>query len=86
MPPPFGHDDDLATINAEIERVSSLTLPRLGAEALEQLIAEGLQVLEHASLVRVSWRGGMDDYTATRRGRAAVAQDEVERILESMAG
>ena len=48
---------------------------------LSLLLAEALQLLEHAALVRVSWRGGMENYLATRAGRAAVAQGEVARIL-----
>ena len=46
------------------------------------LIAEGLQALEHASLIRVSWRGGFEDYHATRLGRAAVEQNAVGRVLD----
>jgi hypothetical protein len=51
--------------------------------SLGYLIAEGLQVLEHACLVRVQWHhdiGGLD-YAATRLGRAALAQSGVERVL-----
>ena len=132
----FGHEDDVTAMDLEIERVGSLTVAQLGAEAmikgfgpegpggsgkpgtpeapglpevrvgladiareftsayagrgvstaqrtrLDHLIAEGLQALEHASLVRVSWRGGVDDYTATRRGRTAIERGEVQRILD----
>ena len=47
---------------------------------LSLLVAEALQALEHASLVRVSWRGGMEDYLATRPGRAAAGgRTPVER-------
>jgi hypothetical protein len=48
-----------------------------------QLIAEGLQVLEHASLVRTEWHanaGGLS-YVATRLGRAALEQDAVDHVL-----
>ena len=45
------------------------------------LIAEALQVLEHASLIRISWRGGFEDHLATRLGRAAVEQNAVGRVL-----
>jgi hypothetical protein len=51
--------------------------------SLDYLIAEGLQVLEHACLVRVQSHrdiGGLD-YAATRLGRAALAQGAVERVL-----
>ncbi len=46
-----------------------------GAAALQEEIDRA------AALVRVSWRGGMENYLATRAGRAAVAQGEVARIL-----
>ena len=55
-----------------------------GADQLHRLsllLTDALQLLEHAALVRVSWRGGMENYLATRAGRAAVAQGEVARIL-----
>jgi hypothetical protein len=45
------------------------------------LVAEGLQILENASLVRISWRGGLENYLATRLGRAAVERGAVERVL-----
>jgi hypothetical protein len=51
---------------------------------LGNVIGEGLQVLEHSSLVRVQWHsnvGGLD-YIATRLGRAAVERDAVDRILD----
>jgi hypothetical protein len=48
---------------------------------LSHLVAEALQALEHAMLVRVSWRGGMENYVATRAGRAAVETGAVGGIL-----
>jgi hypothetical protein len=50
-----------------------------------RLIAEGLQELEHASLVRAQMHtsSGSFDYATTRRGRAALDRGEVERILAS---
>jgi hypothetical protein len=50
---------------------------------LGQLVAEGLQLLEHASLVRAQWHtnAGTLDYAATRLGRAALEHDAVDRIL-----
>jgi hypothetical protein len=48
---------------------------------LSQLVEEGLQLLGNAALVRVSWRGGFDDYRATRAGRAALERGEVERAV-----
>jgi hypothetical protein len=48
---------------------------------LLHLVAEALQALEHASLVRVTWHGGNGHYRATRRGRLAVERGTVERFL-----
>jgi hypothetical protein len=50
---------------------------------LTNLIAEGLQILENAALVRVSWRGGTEDYCATRRGREALERGELPSALAS---
>lgn len=49
-----------------------------------RLIAEGLQELEHASLVRAQVHGstgGKVDYAVTRAGRAALERGTVERIV-----
>ena len=48
---------------------------------LSHLVAEALQALEHAPLVRVSWRGGMENYLATRAGRAALEAGAVADLL-----
>jgi hypothetical protein len=53
---------------------------------LGNLVAEGLQALELAALVRVTWRGGTEDFTATRRGRAAQASGEVEQLVARALG
>jgi hypothetical protein len=45
------------------------------------LVAEGLQALELAALIRVTWRGGTEDFKATRRGREALANGSVERLV-----
>ena len=47
-----------------------------------ELVGEGIQVLEHASLVRgpVATSGG-DGYAVTRLGRAALERGAVERII-----
>ena len=53
-------------------------------ERIVRLIAEGLQELEHASLVRAQVHNPPQvgpDYTITRRGRAALERGEVEGIL-----
>jgi hypothetical protein len=51
------------------------------ARRFSYLIAEGLQLLENASLIRVSWQDGQAHYLATRRGRSALAQNEIESAL-----
>ena len=53
-------------------------------QQLTTLVAEGLQVLENASLVRVTWRGGMEHYMATRRGRRAVEDGSLAGILAGL--
>lgn len=55
-------------------------------ERIAKLVAEGLQALEHASLVRVQMHTAMGnlDWAATRRGRAALERNEVESILRAM--
>lgn len=57
---------------------------RVGPELqmrLAGLVAEGLQVLQNASLVRVTWNGGQENYLATRLGRAAMERGAVERVV-----
>lgn len=51
--------------------------------ALDRLVAEGLQTLEHAGLVRTQMHTSMGslDYALTRVGRTALARGEVERAL-----
>ncbi len=141
MSPLFGHkddddQDDVATMQAEIDRVDALPMPQLAAELmmkgfgpdgpggpgkpgtledpasvtflrvgvtdiaqlltpayagrgvgndlvrrLDFIVAEGLQALENAGLVRVLWTGGHAHYMATRRGRAAAAGNEIEAAV-----
>ena len=53
-------------------------------EQIIKLVAEGLQQLEHASLVRCqshSEETGGFDWAATRRGRAALDRGQVQAIL-----
>ncbi len=50
------------------------------------LVAEGLQALELAALVRVTWRGGSEDFRATRRGRQAQERGEVEALVTAALG
>ena len=51
-------------------------------QRIAELVGEGIQVLEHASLVRgpVATTGG-DGYAITRLGRAALERGAVERII-----
>ena len=52
-------------------------------QRMEEVVGEGVQVLEHASLVRSTVWGGEGGlyYTATRLGRAALAGNAVNRII-----
>ncbi len=78
-------------IAGEFEPQRGFTFPVPTAEdqklqqRIARLVAEGLQELEHASLVRTQMHTGMGglDYATTRRGRSALERGEVERILGS---
>lgn len=78
-------------ISYELVPASSARFP--GEEELQlrqrvaKLAAEGLQQLEHASLVRAQLHTSMGefDWAATRRGRAAIEQDQVTAILGTVA-
>jgi hypothetical protein len=48
---------------------------------LGYLVAEGLQVLENAGLIRLLWNGGVPHYMATRLGRSAMADNTIEHAL-----
>ena len=52
-------------------------------QELARLVAEGLQVLEHAGLVRPQMHtaSGSIDYACTRKGRAALSAGNVEALL-----
>jgi hypothetical protein len=54
-------------------------------ERIAKLVAEGLQELEHASLVRCQLHTEMGslDWAATRRGRAALERGEVQAVLQA---
>jgi hypothetical protein len=56
---------------------------RILRERIVKLIAEGLQMLEHASLVRCQIHYEMDafDYAATRYGRAMLEQGQIQAVL-----
>jgi hypothetical protein len=50
---------------------------------LYKVVAEGLQVLEHACLIRAQMHTSMNglDYAITRLGRSALERGEVDRVL-----
>jgi hypothetical protein len=52
-------------------------------QRLYRLVAEGVQVLEHASLIRAQLHTAMGslDYALTRLGRTALERGELDRIL-----
>ena len=54
-------------------------------QRLFRLVAEGLQALEHAGLIRVQMHTSMNsfDFALTRAGRAALERGEVESLLGS---
>lgn len=144
MSPLFGHKDEddqatdnVAALQAEIERLEGLSLPALAAEVmakgfgpgapgadddntisvegpnisagptiadlalefapggntkgaddatrlqLQRLVAEGLQTLEHAGLIRTQMHTAMNgfDFALTRKGTAALQAGDVERTL-----
>ena len=76
----------------EFELARMLTPSKPSAEQSLQLapiIAEGLQVLEHAGLVRLNWRSGGGtgiEYPLTRAGEAALADGNVMGRLRDVAG
>jgi hypothetical protein len=54
------------------------------SRTLYELIADGIQVLEHASLLRLEAAGeqlGRNFYALTRLGHAALAKGAVDRVL-----
>ena len=125
-----GEKADNAGLNAEVERLGSLTLDQLAAEVMAkgfgpegpgansytdiddiagafagpyqgrdydraadgqlcEMVAEGVQVLEHACLVRPVFHGQGGDHSvhyelgwgSTRLGRSALEQNAVEGVL-----
>ena len=81
-------------ISFEFAPVRGFTFPLPTSEDVQlraliaKLVAEGLQELEHASLVRCQMHTSMGylDWGATRRGRAALERGEVQRNLEHLPG
>ncbi len=63
---------------------SALSRRAVGGDLIRRLVnlvAEGLQVLENAALIRVTWQGGQAHYMATRRGRRAVEENALGQAL-----
>ncbi len=84
-----GISDERVRLNDVARAVTSALVE--SDDAAEQihignLVAEGLQALELAALVRVTWRGGTEDFAATRRGRSAQAAGEVAVLVEKALG
>jgi hypothetical protein len=52
-------------------------------ESIAQLVAEALQELEHASLLRPRIHDDSADYALTRRGRAVLERGEVAATISS---
>ncbi len=82
-----GPSSDHKTAVGEIVEAFAPEAFRTGNEdacqRLRVLVGEGLQVLEHASLVCFLFHSGSDGlyYVPTRLGRAAVEGNAIERIL-----
>ncbi len=83
----------LSAERLRLNEVARAVTPALVAtnDAAEQLrignlVAEALQALELAALVRVDWRGGTEDFKATRRGRSALSSGEVEQLVAGALG
>jgi hypothetical protein len=51
---------------------------------LQRLVAEGLQALEHAALIRAQSHNAMEglDYTPTRLGRKVLAAGAISQVVE----
>jgi hypothetical protein len=90
----FGPDGPAAEAPAKPETIAAAFNPAEGSfgidgDALRDMyvvvVVEGLQVLEHACLIRliVDGSGGIYNmyYTATRYGKATLEQNAVDRVL-----
>lgn len=80
-----------------LDAIADYFLPNYGApragdttsaeeHALCDLLAEGLQLLEHARLVRPAFGYGGGGWVTTRAGRWALATGNVQSTLERLAG
>jgi len=75
---------DLQDIAGAFSPVTSVLAARYGEESrqLASIVAEGVQVLEHACLVRWIFSGGDEMYWCkTRYGQEVLEQNAVERVL-----
>jgi hypothetical protein len=91
--PGFAQREPYAATAVSVGRIAHLFQPQGVrhpdlSRRLSQVVGEGLQVLEHQSLIwvpSVSENFGMM-YTATRRGRAALEANAVEQALRGESG
>jgi hypothetical protein len=84
--PPFKLGDNAMRAQRQTEDEShDPSSPRAKRLQLQDLLAEGMQALENASLVYLTeiWAGNATHlaYKTTRLGRAALQQNAVERIV-----
>jgi hypothetical protein len=85
----FGPDGPADDGLPSIRMIVDAFVPDLGRldddahQRMNEVVSEGVQVLEHASLVRATVWGGEGGlyYTATRLGRAALENNAVDRAI-----
>ncbi|HWH20027.1 MAG TPA: hypothetical protein VN671_05810 [Solirubrobacterales bacterium] len=84
---------ELSAPRVRLNEVAGAVTPAYAAsnDATDQLrianlVAEAVQALELAALIRVDWRGGTENVQATRRGRAARSAGEVKDLVARALG
>jgi hypothetical protein len=89
--PDFVRREPYAVAAAYVRNIAKVFEPEGARDAdlyerLCQMVGEGFQVLEHASLIwaRSAGDGFGVGYTPTRRGRAVLAADAVEQALRAV--
>jgi hypothetical protein len=80
---PDAYDIAYQFVSYESQPFGSPSADEILYRHIVRLVAEGLQELEHASLVRAQMHtdSGSLDYATTRAGRAALTSGELETIL-----